>query len=140
MAIQRYERVPLTEENILRSPKSVELLIQSLQQVVKRGRIAPAITRSMLIELTGFDPEYLFDPEILLHIIHLDPSVARNSKADLVRLLDLFSIELEQLDFTEKLIGLEQIKIRALLPESTNAVIPMARMLGGNAGKNVGFN
>lgn len=134
MAAQRSEGQPVSERNVLQSPKSVELLVRSLQQVMQKARHDPQGTRAMVAERTGFDPEYLFNIDLLLLLQKLDPAVERNPRADLVELLKILSIDLKQLKVTEKLMNLDQIEVRQLLPESTNAVVPLTR------GTNVGFN
>ncbi len=120
------EREPITEANVLRSSRSTRLLITSMRGAFLQGEGASGEDQVERIMNAMANHDFFSTPETLALIRAVDPARLSREPQALVRLLHEFRIELEQLDFTERVLGLEAVQVVALLPEGRRAYFPLA--------------
>ena len=133
------EMEEINEENVLRPEKSVHLLVSSLQDFPEsKGERTGETADAMMNALANRD--YSWDAETNKLIYSLDTSKLDSTRPGLVRLLEHFKIDLKQLDFTERIVGLEHVRVRRILPEGKRAFFPLAGPFGFPGAGEVAFN
>jgi hypothetical protein len=74
--------------------------------------------------------DYVEDADTLALTYALDPENLLVCGSGLARLLNHLKLDLKQLEFAERIIGLDQIKVRRVAPEGKRAFCPIAKFGG----------
>lgn len=118
------------EGDVLKYRNSVACILYSMTEKEKIRKTPEEAKADRILSFLA-NADYELDAEALDSLYSVNISNLEASKSEVLKFLDVFKIDLRQLEFSEKVMSLKEISVLKILPEGKRGFFPLARVFGG---------